>query len=68
MVGSWNETNEQSHYSMEMVLFLLLRLLEHRNNDSLLTEALKGQKREEVMKRHIISFLTVVNSRNFLAV
>jgi len=43
LVGSWNRANEQSRYVTEMVVLLLLRILEHRN-DRLLKEVLKGQK------------------------
>lgn len=53
---------------MEIVVFLLATLLEHRNNDRLLTEALKGQKRAEVMKRHTVFFFVIMNSHNFFAV
>lgn len=59
--------NEQSHYIMEMTLFLLLRILEHRNNDRLLTEVLKGPKGAEVIKIRVVLFV-MMNSRNCFAV
>lgn len=54
LVGSWNEANEQSDYIMEMTLFLCWSVLKRRNNDRLLTKVLKGPKRAEVIKIHVV--------------